>query len=447
LKDLDAKTSVNLVDGNTIATLTGTTVADFVTVLTAAATAGLAGTEAATIGGTISAADANSVANVTSGIVTAAVTAGTAAALNGALGNAVAGDLLTLTTAAGTDDISSLVALNGKTGIAVVATATNAITDTTNIGANLTTAGITWGATPAITTGTAATFTSNQTSHVVAAGNIADDTTLTLAGSAIFTVTGLVGDIASTSTGGMAVTLASVATSTVAFGTDTTGTHTVNANALTNGQELTLTGSDIGAVTLVGGDLDASTYAGVLTVTATSGTNEIKVGSAGSIVTGGAGADTITLGTGIDTLKRNGDGSTDGSDTVIGFSITSETDVIDLITNGATDSVTGYAELATGTINTGTAMLVYTANDLPAATEDGIEDIFDGTTANLQLAAASDVLYLAASDGTHTYIFEIVAAAGNAEFTAADDVATLMITLNDMTDASALSGANFLDFA
>ena len=44
-----------------------------------------------------------------------------------------------------------------------------------------------------------------------------------------------------------------------------------------------------------------------------------------------------------------------------------------------------------------------------------------------------------------TYLFFLDCATGNAEFTAADDVGTLMVTFTGVTDATTLTGANFAD--
>jgi Ca2+-binding RTX toxin-like protein len=74
----------------------------------------------------------------------------------------------------------------------------------------------------------------------------------------------------------------------------------VNADALTDGQVLTLSGTDAANVTLVNGDLSAAAYAGNLTVTATTGTNVIITGSGDDTITGGAGADRMTGGNGAD---------------------------------------------------------------------------------------------------------------------------------------------------
>lgn len=162
-----------------------------------------------------------------------------------------------------------------------------------------------------VTTGTGATSITTATSRTttIDAALLADGAALTLvnsAGTGNFTVTGLQGDLSVNDNvaGNVAVTLAAVATSTVAFGTNTTGTHSVNADALTAGQILTLTGTDAASVSLVAGDLAASGYVtGALSVTATTGANTIVTGAGADTVLAGAAADTITGGAGVDNLS------------------------------------------------------------------------------------------------------------------------------------------------
>jgi S-layer protein len=179
------------------------------------------------------------------------------------------------------------------------------------------------------------------------------------------------------------------------------------------------------------------------------------VGSASAnTITGGAGNDVMTGGAAVDTFVRNGDGTTDGADTITDFTVGNGGDVIDLTTNGATVNsvaVTGY-EAGSGavTYNAATGIFVYTGNDLAAATEAGVEDLFDTTTATLAFNAANaagDISYLVASDGTNTYVFHLVDTDGDDTFTAAGDVGTLALTLTGVTDASKFVAANFADFS
>jgi len=188
------------------------------------------------------------------------------------------------------------------------------------------------------------------------------------------------------------------------------------------------------------------------TITGGSGVDTISGGAGNDSITGGAGDDALTGGAGVDTYTRNGDATTDGSDTISDFTAGTSGDIIDLTTNGAQAAGAGAAltaleSAATGAIAATTGLLIYTGNDLAAATEAGVEDLFDGTTTNFALNAAEDEIYLLASDGSNTYLFFLDCAAGNTEFTAADDVGTLMITFTGVTDATTLVGANFADFS
>jgi hypothetical protein len=119
---------------------------------------------------------------------------------------------------------------------------------------------------------------------------------------------------------GTTTAIAGIETYNFAAGSSTIATggvgQTFNANALADGEVLTLTGTHAASITLVAGDLDASAATGALTVTATTGTNVIATGSGNDTVTGGAGLDTIDLGTGNDVVVLN---SLSGTDSITGF--------------------------------------------------------------------------------------------------------------------------------
>lgn len=238
--------------------------------------------------------------------------------------------------------------------------------NTATLGTNANTAGLT-----TVVTGAGATSLTFSSAHArtVDAAALADGTTLTLndgGTAANITVTNLIGDLTvnDAHTGNVAVTLGAVATSTVAFGTNTTGTHTVNADALTDAQVLTLTGSDDATVTLVGGDLTASAYAGKLTVTATTGTNVITTGSADDTITGGTGVDNLDGAAGNDVFAYA---------TSADFITTGGTGaVVDTITGGA--DTTGDKIQISGAIaiQSGDSMArVNTVEQLVAATASG----------------------------------------------------------------------------
>ena len=159
-----------------------------------------------------------------------------------------------------------------------------------------------------VATGTGATsiMDSNGVTLSVVATALADNTALTLAGSAAETVTGLQGDLTATGvSGALNVTTVAVASGlSIATGS---GSNTIAAAALTTGQTLTLTGSSAATVTLnagaSSGNLAASTYTGNLTVTGGTGANTITVGNGTNTITGGGGADILTGGTGSDTFN------------------------------------------------------------------------------------------------------------------------------------------------
>jgi hypothetical protein len=136
--------------------------------------------------------------------------------------------------------------------------------------------------------------------------------------------------------------------------------------------------------------------------------------------------------------------------TIEDFSAAAEVDVLDLpealVDTGGSGA--GYEEIGgANTIAANTGIAVYTG-DIATADAAGIEDLFDATTDNLEFAVAGDKLYLAADDGADTYIWLIEDVGGDSEFTEADgDTAELIVTLNGVTDATTLAGANFADFA
>ncbi|MCS5707267.1 hypothetical protein NZK27_13855, partial [Synechococcus sp. FGCU-3] len=160
----------------------------------------------------------------------------------------------------------------------------------------------------AITTGTASASVS-QTSGNTATINAAamtDTNTLTISGAGNHTVTGLAADLTSTAAGGAVnVTTADVATQSINLGTGTTGTRTVDATAMADGNTLTLTGSGDAALSVNDANVEASGYAGNLTVNASGGSNasNVTTGAGADTVISGGGADVINTGTGNDTLS------------------------------------------------------------------------------------------------------------------------------------------------
>ncbi len=283
---------------------------------------------------------------------------------------AITGDAVTLVDANFTAAHTLLEALTLGTG-----------TTSTTLGAAAVAAGI-----ATVNTGTGATTitaTAPVTSLAVVS-NVADGVALNIgAGATNYTITNLLGDltVSNTHTGNIAVTVSAVATTTVALGTNTTGTHDVTATALTDAQVLTLTGSDAASVSLVAGDLSAAAYTGVLTVTATTGTNVVTGGTAGDTINLGAGADSVVGGAGADTL----DGEADSD-------LLSYSDVTATTSHGLAN-ISGMA------INLTTAAVA--ATDVATAA-GGTIVIGGGAGAAGAALAAGTVGYLAASAATST---------------------------------------------
>ncbi len=249
-------------------------------------------------------------------------------------------DVATITLALGSDTtgteaITATALLNGNvltmTGAndATVAFANGDVTATAYTGA-LTVTGT--GTTGQFTTGTVSSSISSTGATTVVATALADGQTLSTSGAGATTITGLQADLTDTSTAAQTITVVAVPTITLALGTDVTGAESITATALTDGQVLTMTGSNDATVSLVAGDLSAAAYAGALTVTATTGTNVITTGSGANDITGGAGIDTINISASsgaVDTLRyASTDSSTSTSDQITGF--TANSDILDL---------------------------------------------------------------------------------------------------------------------
>jgi len=219
-----------------------------------------------------------------------------------------------------------------------------------------------------------------------------------------------------------------------------------------------LTGSAGGAIVSAGGGNDILTAAaggdtiygegGNDTLNGAGGADTLSGGAGNDIIDGNAGADTITTGTGIDTIIRNGDGSTDGSDTITDFTAGTGGDIIDLQTNGAEDTDTG-SEVTTTSFGTIAGATTGLANGITVVNVTYTGDLTAAAVAT-DLAAESivsfadgEVSYIIIDNGTDTAIFEF-ADAGTAAIAAGE--LTLMVTLSGVSDATTLTAANFADF-
>ena len=120
---------------------------------------------------------------------------------------------------------------------------------------------------------------------------MADGKTLNLYGNNNITVTGLIADLASTVNGGdLSITTGNAFNIYMDLGTNTSGTRTVNATAMADGNTLGLSFGN-GALTLstANVDVDASGYVGAITETLTTGAGVT------SAVTLGSGVDLVTV--------------------------------------------------------------------------------------------------------------------------------------------------------
>jgi Ca2+-binding RTX toxin-like protein len=288
--------------------------------LTVGQTLSLTGGSAATVtlnAGNLSAASYSGNITVTGGVSANTITVGSGGStitggggadmLNGGTGNDIFnfGSAANLGAAAsiagglGSDTIQMTAAATVSDGNFAHATSIETLgltgASTVTLGSNSSTAGIS-----NVVTGAGATSItdSNGVALNVNATALANNTALTLVGSAAETVTGLIGDIAAGSLTGtlnvatgdatdntISITTGSAATSiTDAFASDTV---TVNATALADNTALILSGAAGFTVTGLQGDLTASSVSGALNVTT------VDVASGLSIATG-SGSDTIT---------------------------------------------------------------------------------------------------------------------------------------------------------
>jgi hypothetical protein len=348
-------------------------------------------------------------AGLAAGTVTGLVGDINAGSLNGALsvttGNAIdngiaitTGTGATLISASGASDVVTVdaTALAENAALTLVGSAAEIVTglvSNINAGTLTGTLSVTTGdATDdgiAITTGSAASsITDNFSSDTVTvnATALAQNTVLTLSGSAAEIVTGLVGDInagsltgtLSVTTGnandnGITITTGSGVTSISASGAS--DVVTVNATALAENSTLTLSGSAAETVTGLVGDLNGGSLIGALSVTtgdasdngiaittgsaATSitamGSNDTltinatalaTVGSGNNTIIGGSGADVLTGGSGADRFVFN---ATSDSIASAKDSINNFVHGVDIIDTSAISGVTAIQGLVSGT--------------------------------------------------------------------------------------------------
>jgi hypothetical protein len=195
----------------------------------------------------------------------------------------------------------------------------------------------------------------------------------------------------------------------------------------------------------------------------------IDLGAGADAYTSTDRTDTITTGTGSDTITLQGDAS-DDANVIKDFTAGVGGDVIDFGTNGAlgqgTATLTEYAEYATvaawatataaDTGDEGAGGFVVIGANVTAGTEAALVATIGGAlvvadTATTSTAGAqTDIIYVAADNGTDTFIFHFVndgaSSALDSGSILAADTTTLIATLEGVSDATALHVNNFADF-
>jgi hypothetical protein len=192
-------------------------------------------------------------------------------------------------------------------------------------------------------------------------------------------------------------------------------------------------------------------------IVGSTGADYIIGSSSNNSITGGQGADVLIGGAGSDTFVRNGNATTDGSDTISDFAVGASGDVIDLTTQLASvggASVTGYASVANaGTSAATTGLIVVGGTSITGTTEAAVETLLGAGAANITLGtlgasfdAANENFYLLTDDGANSYLFLCDSGGTTAGFTAAEDTSTLMVTFSGIADCTTILASNFADF-
>jgi Ca2+-binding RTX toxin-like protein len=185
--------------------------------------------------------------------------------------------------------------------------------------------------------------------------------------------------------------IAGVETYVLAAGANTIATGSAsqlfNANALVDGDVLTLTGSHAASVSLVGGDLAAGAATGALTVTATTGTNVVTTGTGADSISAGTGDDTIDAGGGNDTV--NGGAGSDsitlgaGNDFLVLNSMVGADTVADFAAGGDKVNLSKAAFTGLGAVGNLAASAFESGAGLTAAATAAGRVIYDSSTGDL----------------------------------------------------------------
>jgi len=169
--------------------------------------------------------------------------------------------------------------------------------------------------------------------------------------------------------------------------------------------------------------------------------NDIYDAAVATEVTGGSGSDRFEL-----------NGAAGGATTTItDFAVGSGGDALaDLAADdGGGNALTQREVVSDGdTFAATTGFAIYDGNDLATGDAAGFEDLFDGTTANLQLNGfgnAGETVYLAASNGTDTFL-AVIENDGTANAEAAAAEITIIGVLEGIDDATAITASNLDNF-
>jgi len=188
------------------------------------------------------------------------------------------------------------------------------------------------------------------------------------------------------------------------------GTNSINANALSDGNVVNVLGDDDVTVTLVAGDVDASASTGNISVTATTGSNIIKTGSGDDIINSG-----------------------DGDDTVFGSTFTTTRDTVNM--EAGTNDVLDFSNIGTG--------ISATEASTPLAgsgTVSGTDINIDFTGVEKVIGSTQDDSYTVDFANIGNLVFD-----GNSDVTAAGDKVTLTGSVDVTGDSSFVGGSDLLN--
>jgi len=296
------------------------------------------------------------------------------------------------------------------------------------VGTNADAAGLATGHGTIVTGAGATQITADNSKHfTINAAAIVDGTALTLldGGTSNFVVTGLIGDIVTTTLAGtLSVTTASVATVSIdaaSGNTTVAGTATavaIAAGDLTGGNAtLTLSGTSNYTVTgLASTGAFISTATGTVDVTGGAGIQTITTGAGAATITGGAAVDVITLGAANGAADKIITGSLAAdADSITNFEAGAGGDVLDLSAALTAVTLTIGAQIdAAGAANQGAGAALITAAAgadaevyyiLNTAGSTGVQTIAQIETAITAAGVATGQVTVIIENATGTYIY------------------------------------------